>query len=69
MLVLSRKSQQALRVGDEVVVHVLEINNKQVKLGIEAPRDVSVMRVEDPRYVSAIGSDVDGVVQEVEKTG
>ena len=69
MLVLSRKSQQALRVGDEVVVHVLEVNNKQVKLGIEAPRDVSVMRVEDPRYVSAIGSDVDGVDQEVEKTG
>ncbi|MGB0958103.1 MAG: carbon storage regulator [Litorivicinus sp.] len=69
MLVLSRKSQQALRVGDEVVIHVLEINNKQVKLGIEAPRDVSVMRVEDPRYVSAIGSDVDGADEEVEKTG
>ncbi len=46
MLVLSRKVEQSLNVGDDVVVTVLAIEGDRVKLGIEAPRSVRVLRQE-----------------------
>ncbi len=46
MLVLSRKCEQSLLVGDNIVVTVLGIEGDRVKLGIEAPRTVSVLRRE-----------------------
>ncbi|NNL67814.1 MAG: carbon storage regulator CsrA [Myxococcales bacterium] len=46
MLVLTRKINEALCIGDDVRVRVLEYNGKQVKLGIEAPRRVRVVREE-----------------------
>ncbi len=46
MLVLSRKPQEAIRIGDNVWVTILEIKRGIVRLGIEAPRDVSVLRSE-----------------------
>ena len=46
MLVLSRKCDQSLLVGDNIVVTVLGIDGDRVKLGIEAPRSVSVLRQE-----------------------
>jgi carbon storage regulator len=46
MLVLSRKARQVVLIGDDVWITVLEIKRGVVKLGIEAPRDVSVMRSE-----------------------
>jgi carbon storage regulator len=46
MLVLSRKCEQSLLLGDDIVVTVLAIDGDRVKLGIEAPRSVSVLRQE-----------------------
>lgn len=46
MLILSRKLSQRIRIGDEVEVVVLAIEGDQVKLGIEAPRRVLVLRTE-----------------------
>ena len=46
MLVLSRKCEQSLLVGDNVVVTVLGIEGDRVKLGIEAPRSIAVLRQE-----------------------
>jgi carbon storage regulator len=46
MLVLSRKCEQSLLVGDNIVVTVLGIDGDRVKLGIQAPRSVSVLRQE-----------------------
>ena len=46
MLVLSRKQLEALRIGDSIEVTVLEVRKGRVRLGICAPRDVSVMRLE-----------------------
>jgi carbon storage regulator len=46
MLVLSRKCDQSLLVGDNIVLTVLSIDGDRVKLGIEAPRSVSVLRQE-----------------------
>lgn len=46
MLILTRKIGEAIIIGDNIVVNVLGIRGLQVRLGIEAPRDVSVHREE-----------------------
>ncbi|MDP9111266.1 MAG: carbon storage regulator CsrA [Candidatus Eremiobacteraeota bacterium] len=46
MLVLSRKVNQSIMVGDDVRVVVISVDRDQVKIGIEAPRDVTVHRSE-----------------------
>jgi carbon storage regulator len=46
MLVLSRKPGEALRVGEEVEITVVEVKGEMVRLGIQAPRHVQVWRKE-----------------------
>jgi carbon storage regulator len=46
MLVLTRKLNQSILIGENVRVVVVSIERDQVKLGIEAPRDLSVHRSE-----------------------
>jgi len=46
MLVLSRKETQRIRVGDSIVVTVVRVSGDKVRLGIEAPADVLVLRDE-----------------------
>ena len=46
MLVLSRRLGETLIIGDNVKVSVLGISGNQVRLGVDAPRDVSVHREE-----------------------
>ncbi len=46
MLVLSRKVEQSLNLGDDITITVLGIEGDRVKLGIEAPRSVTVLRQE-----------------------
>jgi carbon storage regulator len=46
MLVIRRKRDQVIRIGDNIEVTVLEIENGQVKIGINAPREISVFREE-----------------------
>ena len=46
MLVLTRKVDECITIGDEVVVKVLAIDGMQVKLGIGAPQNVRVLRQE-----------------------
>lgn len=46
MLVLTRKLMEKLFIGDDICVTVVRIEGGQVRLGIEAPRDVSVVRAE-----------------------
>jgi len=46
MLVLSRKPEESIRIGDEIEVTVIEVRGDVVKLGISAPRSVSVYRKE-----------------------
>jgi carbon storage regulator CsrA len=45
MLVISRKLGEKLRIGDDVIVTVLEISGSRVVLGIDAPREISIRRV------------------------
>ena len=46
MLVLTRRANQSIIIGDDVVVTVLEVRGDQVRIGITAPRNVTVHREE-----------------------
>ena len=46
MLVLSRKERERIRLGDSIVVTVVRVAGDKVRLGIEAPADVLVLREE-----------------------
>ena len=46
MLILTRKEGETITIGDEISVIVLGVNGAQVKIGIDAPRDVAVYREE-----------------------
>ena len=46
MLVLTRKSGESIRIGEGIVVTILDGNGNQVKVGISAPRELSIHREE-----------------------
>ena len=46
MLVLTRKSNQSIMIGDDIEVTVLSITGEKVRIGIQAPRDIPVFREE-----------------------
>jgi len=46
MLVLSRKANERLMIGDNIVVTIVRVSGGQVRLGIEAPANVSIRREE-----------------------
>ena len=46
MLVLSRKKNSFIRIGDDIKIVVVEIREDQVRLGIEAPKEISIHRQE-----------------------
>ena len=46
MLVLSRKEHQRIRLGDDITVTIVRLTGDQVRLGIDAPREIRVLRDE-----------------------
>ena len=48
MLVLTRKLQQQIKIGDDITVTILRVKGHTVRIGIEAPRQVRVVRGELP---------------------
>lgn len=46
MLILSRKIGEALTVGDDVEIKIIEVSGDKVKIGISAPSDVKILRSE-----------------------
>jgi len=46
MLVLTRRLNQSIKIGDDIEITVIEVRGDQVRLGVSAPRDVSVHRKE-----------------------
>ena len=46
MLILTRRVEERSFIGDEIVLSVLEIEGTRVKLGLEAPRNIAILREE-----------------------
>ena len=64
MLVLTRKSNQSIMIGDEIEVSVLSVMGEKVRIGIQAPQKVPVFRkeiyLEIHREAGAAGTNHDG---------
>ena len=66
MLVLTRRNGQSIRVGDDIVITVLEATRDSVRIGIRAPRTIGVHREEVYEEIlvanraAAIGDDING---------
>jgi carbon storage regulator len=46
MLVLTRKVGESVKIGDDIELKILSIDGEQIKLGIEAPREIAIHRKE-----------------------
>lgn len=46
MLILTRKEAETIKIGNDIEITVTAINGNQVRLGIQAPKDVKVVRAE-----------------------
>ncbi len=57
MLVLTRRIGETLRIADDILVTIVDVKGNQVRLGIDAPADVSVLREElvqpDPKPLAS----------------
>ena len=68
MLVLTRKSNQSIMIGDDIEVSVLSIMGEKVRIGIQAPRDIPVFRkevyleIQQERAEAVNGTDLRGEV-------
>ena len=61
MLVLSRKPSQHIVIDDHIRINILRINSSSVRIGIEAPREVSIRRGElkaHPRQGTSMSEEV-----------
>ncbi|MCC6127519.1 MAG: carbon storage regulator [Pirellulales bacterium] len=48
MLVLSRREQERIRLGESIVVTIIRVSGERVRIGIEAPPEVAIVRDELP---------------------
>ncbi|WP_165226523.1 carbon storage regulator [Aquisphaera insulae] len=46
MLVLSRKPLQSIMIGTDIKITIVKVERNQIRIGIEAPRDVAILRSE-----------------------
>ena len=54
MLVLTRKLQQQIKIGDQITVTILKVKGNTVRVGISAPRELRVIRGELPKTEDAV---------------
>ena len=58
MLILTRRAGESIMVGDEVTITVLGINGNQIRIGIDAPRQITVHRKEVYERIKAEAEEV-----------
>ena len=63
MLILSRRIDESIQIGDDITVTILDIKGKQVRIGINAPDDVDVHREE---IYERIQADLDATNRQTE---
>ena len=68
MLVLTRKPQETIQIGDNITITIIKTKGKAVRIGIEAPKDISVLRGELVAAKEAEGSSVVEEKSEVQFT-
>jgi len=75
VLVLTRKSNQSIMIGDDIEISVLAVMGEKVRIGIDAPRSVPVFRrevyveIQEEGEESEERPDVDGALQALRDTG
>ena len=65
MLILTRRIDEAIVISDDIIVTVLEIRGERVKLGIVAPREVTILRQELRDQVRAANIEASETVPEI----
>ena len=70
MLVLSRRQGKSLIIGDDIKVTITDIRNGQIKLGIDAPKDVTVNREEVVKEIKGenVLSSASGVINHIKES-
>lgn len=63
MLILTRKTSERVRIGEDIVITVFGINGNQVRLGVEAPRHIEVHREEIYHRIQSENQDKKRVAQ------
>nr|WP_294680602.1 carbon storage regulator [uncultured Anaerotignum sp.] len=63
MLILQRKAGEAIHIGDDIVIRISEIGSDRVKIAIEAPKGLSIMREE---LLTAAQTNVQSATTEVD---
>ncbi len=75
MLVLTRKSNQSIMIGDDIEISVLAVMGEKVRIGIEAPRSVPIFRrevyveIQEEGDESGDRPDLDRALQALQDTG
>ena len=69
MLILTRRVGETLMIGDEVTVTVLGVKGNQVRIGVNAPRDVAVHREEIYERIKREQAEAHGAGTETETHG
>lgn len=59
MLILTRKIGESLLIGDDVEITVLSVRGSQVKLGVKAPKEISVHREEIYQRIKSLSENSD----------
>jgi len=60
MLVLSRRKEESIMIGDDVCITIVDVRGDKVRLGIEAPKKIAVHRQEIYDKIKSEGRDSDG---------
>jgi carbon storage regulator len=75
VLVLTRKSNQSIMIGDDIEISVLAVMGEKVRIGIEAPRSVPVFRrevyveIQEDQDTADEREDVDRALEQLRDTG
>ena len=65
MLILNRREGESIKIGDEIEIEVISVSGSNVKIGIKAPREVSIFRKE--LYDSIISENINASKINLEK--